>query len=90
MLDVIIEEDLYDHDFVENWCYGFDELAERVQGRDAGRAGRRDRLASTPEDIRKAARLFAAGNPAAMQWGLDGRHDRRERHLRRLSACIVA
>ena len=31
MLNVIINEDLYDHDFVEKWCYGFDELAERVQ-----------------------------------------------------------
>ena len=31
MLGVIIEEDLYDHDFVENWCYGFDELAERCK-----------------------------------------------------------
>lgn len=31
MLNVIINEDLYDHDFAENWCYGFDELKERVQ-----------------------------------------------------------
>ena len=30
MMKVIIEEDLYDHEFVDNWCYGFDELAERV------------------------------------------------------------
>ncbi|HBQ87598.1 MAG TPA: dehydrogenase, partial [Syntrophomonas sp.] len=31
MLNVIINEDLYDHDFVENWCSGFEELEERVQ-----------------------------------------------------------
>ena len=31
MLNVIISEDLYDHDFVAKWCYGFDELAERVR-----------------------------------------------------------
>ncbi len=30
LLNVIISEDLYDHDFVENWCFGFDELAERA------------------------------------------------------------
>ena len=30
-LNVIIGEDLYDHDFVENWCLGFDELAEHVK-----------------------------------------------------------
>jgi anaerobic selenocysteine-containing dehydrogenase len=31
MLNIIINEDLYDHDFVENWCTGFEELKERVQ-----------------------------------------------------------
>ena len=31
MLRVIVDEDLYDHDFVDNWCYGFDELVERLQ-----------------------------------------------------------
>ena len=31
LVRVIIEEDLYDHDFVEKWCYGFDELREAVQ-----------------------------------------------------------
>lgn len=31
ILHVIIGEDLYDHDFVENWCYGFDKLAEHVK-----------------------------------------------------------
>ena len=30
-LNVIINEDLYDHDFVEKWCDGFAELKERVQ-----------------------------------------------------------
>ncbi|MDR2108776.1 MAG: molybdopterin-dependent oxidoreductase [Coriobacteriales bacterium] len=31
LLNVIISEDLYDHDFVDRWCYGFEELAERVK-----------------------------------------------------------
>lgn len=30
-LNVIIENDLYDHDFVDNWCNGFDQLAEHVK-----------------------------------------------------------
>lgn len=30
-LNVIINEDLYDHEFVEKWTYGFDQLKERVQ-----------------------------------------------------------
>ena len=37
MMKVIIEEDLYDHEFVDNWCYGFDELAERAKEFDVKR-----------------------------------------------------
>lgn len=29
-LNYIIANDLYDHDFVDNWCNGFDELAESI------------------------------------------------------------
>ena len=38
MLNVIIEEDLYDHDFVDKWCYGFEQLAERVKEMPAEKA----------------------------------------------------
>ncbi len=31
MIEVMIEEDLYDEDFAENWCHGFDELKSYVQ-----------------------------------------------------------
>lgn len=31
ILHVIINEDLYDHDFTANWCNGFDQLVEHVQ-----------------------------------------------------------
>ena len=31
MLNVIINEELYDKEFVEKWTYGFDRLKERVQ-----------------------------------------------------------
>lgn len=31
MLQVLIEEDLYDHEFVDNWTLGFDKLREYVQ-----------------------------------------------------------
>jgi anaerobic selenocysteine-containing dehydrogenase len=31
MIEVIIDEDLYDDDFADNWCYGFDELKTYVQ-----------------------------------------------------------
>lgn len=31
MINVIINEELYDKDFVSNWCYGFDRLKEHIQ-----------------------------------------------------------
>jgi anaerobic selenocysteine-containing dehydrogenase len=31
MINTIISEELYDKDFVDRWCYGFDRLAERAQ-----------------------------------------------------------
>ncbi|UCH50830.1 MAG: aminotransferase class V-fold PLP-dependent enzyme, partial [Chloroflexota bacterium] len=31
MIEVMIEEDLYDEDFAENWCHGFEELESYVQ-----------------------------------------------------------
>ncbi|MFC1864417.1 IscS subfamily cysteine desulfurase [Chloroflexota bacterium] len=31
MIEVMIEDDLYDEDFAENWCHGFDELVTYVQ-----------------------------------------------------------
>ena len=68
MLNTIIEEDLYDHDFVEYWCYGFDELAERVKTMPAEKAG--DICGIDPEYIKEAARMYANAKPASIQWGL--------------------
>ncbi|MBQ9000330.1 MAG: molybdopterin-dependent oxidoreductase, partial [Eggerthellaceae bacterium] len=31
LLHIIIKEDLYDHEFVENWCTGFDRMAEKAK-----------------------------------------------------------
>ena len=68
MLNVIIEEDLYDHDFVERWCYGFEQLAERVKEMLAEKAAE-----ITGVDaglITEAARVYAAAKPAQIAWGL--------------------
>ena len=57
MLDIIIEEDLYDHDFVEYWCYGFDQLAERVRTMPPEKAAE---ICQVPvEKIYAAARMYA-------------------------------
>ena len=66
--NVIISEDLYDHDFVEKWCFGFEQFAERVQTMSTAEAAR---ICEVPEEkIIEAARLYATAKPAALQWGL--------------------
>ena len=68
LLRVIIEEDLYDHDFVEKWCFGFDEFAEAC-------------CEWTPERVQEvswvdadvlvgAARAFATNAPSSGIWGV--------------------
>jgi anaerobic selenocysteine-containing dehydrogenase len=39
MIEVLIDEDLYEEDFAENWCHGFDELKTYVQHFQAGDRG---------------------------------------------------
>ena len=85
MLNVIIEEDLYDHDFVEYWCYGFNELAERVKTMPVEKAAEICDL--KPEKIVEAARMYATAKPAAIMWGLavDQKTDGMQN-----SQCIIA
>jgi anaerobic selenocysteine-containing dehydrogenase len=67
MLNVIINEGIYDKQFVEKWCYGFDELKERVQQYPPGKVAE---ISWVPkEKIIQAARLFATNKPSAIQWG---------------------
>ena len=68
MLNVIIEEDLYDHEFVENWCFGLEELAERVKDFPPEEAEKITWV--PPETIRDAARLIATADSAIIQWGV--------------------
>lgn len=68
MLNVTINEDLYDHDFVDRWCYGFEELAERVQEYPVDKVAQ---ITWIPEEkIVEAARLLAKSKPATLQWGV--------------------
>lgn len=59
MIKVLIDENLYDAEFVSKWCFGFDELAKRVSRWSADEAAR---VSGVPAgDIVKAARMYAAG-----------------------------
>lgn len=68
MLNVIINEELYDKEFVELWTFGFDKLKERVQEYPPERV---EEITWVPkEKIIAAARFFAKSNPASIQWGV--------------------
>ncbi len=67
MMNEIIREGLWDRDFVENWTYGFDQLAERVQDMTPERAAEITWLKA--DDIRRAAHLFAEDTPGCIQIG---------------------
>ena len=68
MINYIIENDLYDHDFVENWCYGFDELKERAAEYPLDKVAE---ITWVPaETIAAAAKAMATNHPSSFMWGL--------------------
>jgi anaerobic selenocysteine-containing dehydrogenase len=62
MLHVIINEGLYDQDFVNNYCLGFEKLQEHIQQYSPETVAEITWLA--PEQIKKVARMFATTKPA--------------------------
>jgi len=64
MLNVIINEDLYDKEFVSKWCIGFEELKQRVQQYPPEKVAEITWL--TKDDIEKAARMYATIKPATL------------------------
>jgi anaerobic selenocysteine-containing dehydrogenase len=59
MMQQMIADRRYDASFVQDWCHGFDALAERVRPYTAEYAASLTGLSAT--DIRKAADFYAAG-----------------------------
>jgi len=68
ILNVIVEEELYDREFVERWTTGFDKLVNRVKQYTPNRV---EEITWVPADkIREAARLYASTKPACIHWGV--------------------
>ena len=67
LLHTIIFEGLYDWEFVEQWCDGFEELQDRMIDYSPEWASTITWL--DPEQIRAAARLYAMNKPGCIQWG---------------------
>lgn len=61
MLNVIINEELYDKEFVEKYCYGFDKLKTHVQEYTPETAEKWTEIPA--QKIREVARLYATTKP---------------------------
>ena len=67
MLKVIVEEGLYDQNFVRSWTVGFEELKILLQEYPLNRVSSLTWISE--EKIAAAARLYARNQPACIQWG---------------------
>ena len=65
-LKVILDEDLFDAEFVRDWCIGFDELRERGDEYPLERVAEITGVA--PERIARAARMYATADGAVIPW----------------------
>ena len=72
MIRVIIEEKLYDKEFVEKWCYGFDKVAERANEYPLQKVAE---ITGVPASkIKKAALMFATERPGVSRHGMGMEH----------------
>jgi len=66
-INVIIEEGLYDEEFVGEWTFGFDQLRGRAAEYPPEKVAN---ITWVPADlIRDSARLYAVSKPAGFHWG---------------------
>ena len=64
MINIIISEELYDKEFVDKWCYGFDKVAERAREYSPEKVAE---VTWIPADkIREATRMYATTKPAVI------------------------
>lgn len=68
LCNVIVNEDLYDHDFVEKWTFGYEEFFEHVQAYTPAFAAE---TCGIDEDlIVETARAIAGASSTCLQWGV--------------------
>ena len=67
LIRIIIEEDLYDREFVQEWTVGFEQLKAHVFAYDLEDIERITNI--SPDQMKEAARLYAGATSAAILWG---------------------
>jgi anaerobic selenocysteine-containing dehydrogenase len=87
MMNVIVEEELWDKEFVDNWTYGFDELRERVK------EWTPEKVSNTcwipKEDVTTAARMWAVDTPGCIQVGSSLERQANCGHTLRAITCLM-
>ncbi len=87
-MHVIIQEGLYDKEFVKHYAHGFEDLASHVKSFTPEVVAE---ITWVPADlIRQAARLYAEAKPAALQWGNAIEHDIHAFDATRSLVCLMA
>ena len=69
-INVIITEDLYDHEFVEQQTLGFEELTKRAEEYPPERVA--EICGIDADAIRRTARMYAGAQAALIPWGVVG------------------
>ncbi len=89
MQHVIIQEELYDRDFVERWCVGFDQVKKHVRDYPPEKAA--DISGLTVQEIVKAARMYAKNHPGCIyvRLGAGGQQITSTQTGRAISALIA-
>jgi len=88
MMRLIIEEELYDKEFVDEWCYGFDKLRERVKEYPLEKVAE---ITWLPADkIREAARIYATTKPAVLHHRVAVEHNVNSTQTDRALVILIA
>ncbi len=87
MLNIIINENLYDKEFVEKWTFGFEDLRERVKPYTPEKV---ESITWVPKaKIIQAARLFAIDTPGCIQVGSSLERQANCGHTLRAIICLL-
>ena len=68
IMNLMFENDEYDHEFAENWIYGLDEVRERAAEYPVDKVA--EITTVDAEDIKRAAHIIGTERPIGWAWGL--------------------
>lgn len=86
LLHVLVRDGLVDHDYVERYTVGFDDLVERVAPWTPERAGAECGLPA--DDVERLARLYGTTTPAFIRTLIGGEHHTHGAMFFRTLACL--